>query len=97
MPIINVVRIDSVFIQEDGFLADERSGEVVIMNVERSEYFAMDPVASRIWRYFSTPRSVAEVCDVLCLYYEAQREDMERDVLPFLSVLLKNGIIRAIQ
>ncbi|MBF0507627.1 MAG: PqqD family protein [Deltaproteobacteria bacterium] len=50
MPEGQLFGADSTVCREEGLLAGEMAGETVMMSIEKGEYYALDPVAGRIWR-----------------------------------------------
>jgi hypothetical protein len=72
---------------------NEMDGEIVMMSIENSEYYGLDPVASRIWELLEFPATIDELIGKLLLEYEVSRETCEKDVLAFSEELLEKNII----
>jgi hypothetical protein len=87
------IKADSIVRRSEGLAAGEMAGETVMMSIENGEYYALDQVASHIWRLIEKPRSVGEVCDLLLEQYDGERGEMERDILLFLNDLMARGLI----
>jgi hypothetical protein len=87
------IGVDTIVSRGEGLVASEMAGETVMMSIEKGEYYALDPVASRIWRLIEKPCSVAAVCDVLLQHYDGERGEVERDVLLFLNDLMTRGLL----
>lgn len=67
--------------------------EVVMMSVEKGNYYSLDLVASRVWELLEEPTTLRALCDQLLEEYEVDRETCERDVLEFLDKLRDQEII----
>jgi Coenzyme PQQ synthesis protein D (PqqD) len=78
----------------EGIVANDIDDEKVMMNVEKGQYYGLDPVGSRVWELLERPVRVAELIDALTLKYDVDRATCERDVLAFLEELHEDGIIR---
>lgn len=94
MPDNHPLGFASVIVRAEAVLSSEVAGETVLMSVENGEYYAMDAVASRIWRIIETPHPVAAVCDELLGRFDADREQLERDTLAFFNHLLAKRLIK---
>ncbi len=67
--------------------------EAVILDLNQSMYFGLDPVGTFIWQMLQEPVGVAEVCSAVVERYAVEAERCERDVLGFLSELASEGLI----
>lgn len=74
-------------------LSCELDGEAVILNLQNSVYYGLDPVGARIWRLIQTPRTVNEVRDILLQEYDVEADRCERDLLELLQKLAAEGLI----
>ena len=74
-------------------LSGEIDEEVVMMSVEKGNYYSLDLVASRVWELLEEPTTLRALCDQLLEEYEVDRETCERDVLEFLDKLRDQEII----
>lgn len=68
--------------------------ETVMINVETGKYYGMDPVGGRIWSLLESPKSLAELLDVLCDEYDVEHEQCRVDVLAFLQYLNGEGLVQ---
>jgi hypothetical protein len=67
--------------------------EAVMMSVEAGRYYGLNAVASRIWELLETPKTVAQLCALLCEEFEVDAQTCETEVLKFASNLIDNGIV----
>jgi len=75
-------------------ITTEFEGKVVMMDVARGEYFALDDIAGDIWRRIEAPCSFAELIDSLAASYDADRAIIARDVQTLLARLRAQGFLR---
>ncbi|MBN1131773.1 MAG: lasso peptide biosynthesis PqqD family chaperone [Bacteroidales bacterium] len=75
-------------------LFSEVDGEIVMLSIENSEYYHLDPTGRDIWNLLSEPRSFRELIAALMEEYDVSAEQCRKDVTPFLKALLESGIIK---
>ncbi|MFC1451960.1 PqqD family peptide modification chaperone [Verrucomicrobiota bacterium] len=71
-------------------------GEIVVTSIDAGSYYALDPVASRIWKLIAKPVAVAEICDIIVTEYDVERTQCERDVIEHLNRLTDYGLVRTV-
>ena len=74
----------------------EVDGEVVMMDAESGQYYALDPIGSAIWRRLATPLTVQDLCVELEAEYDAAPEVIRADVLALLDQMAERGLIRTV-
>ena len=67
--------------------ASELDGETVMMDMERGNYFMLNPVGSRIWELIEKTVSVEEIIHQLREEYEVSLEECQEAVKEFLHEL----------
>jgi len=67
--------------------------EVALMSIETGKYYALNPVASDIWRILEKPSSVGELISSLTLEYDVDNETCTEQVIPFLEKLISEGLV----
>lgn len=81
----------------------ERNGEhlstpvdddLVILNLPRDVYIALDPIGRRIWEMLDAPLTVAELCARLVQEFDSTAEQITTDVLAFLGEMAEEELIR---
>ena len=68
-------------------------GESVLLNLESSTYFGLDPVGTRIWQLIERHRRLGDVLRDLLQEYEVEADVMERDLIQLVSELLGQGLV----
>jgi Coenzyme PQQ synthesis protein D (PqqD) len=70
--------------------------EIVILNLPRDNYIALDPIGKRIWELLEAPLSAAELSHRLTLEYDVGEAQCQEDVQSFLEQLQAEGLIHAV-
>lgn len=85
---------DTLISRSPSALATEFNGEIVIMSIERNEYYSLDDIASDIWRRIEAPCSFAELVEGLATDYDADHEVIAADIRDLLNRMIALGGIR---
>lgn len=78
----------------DRILGTEIDDETILLDMKSENYFGFDSVGSYIWRLLKGGKSLQETYDALLDLYEAEPELMKKDLLEFIEMLEKNGLIK---
>lgn len=65
-----------------------------MMDIDQGKYFALNPVAARIWELLENEMSLVELCETLQHEYEVSNEQCHRDVEEHLAELEKMKLIK---
>jgi hypothetical protein len=84
---------DCVVVQKPGAIVSDMNGEKVMLSVENGKYYNLGRQGGRIWELITSPVAVTDLVTALMAEYEIDRETCERDVLKFLSALLRENMI----
>lgn len=87
------VDLNSEVVQSKDQVCTEVDGEVVMMSIQKGNYYSLDTVGGVIWERLAQPCRVSELCDALLVEYEVDRATCEADVLRFLSEMENQGLI----
>lgn len=74
-------------------LARRVGDEVIVLDMERGEYFGLPAVGARIWELLPDGKSLADVADVVASEYDVDRAAAERDVLGLVADLSDKGLL----
>lgn len=72
----------------------EVGGESVLLDLESSRYFALDQVGTSMWMELAEHGSPRKTKEEMMRLYEAEPEQLERDLLDLLKQLVREGLIR---
>jgi hypothetical protein len=70
---------------------------MVMVSMERGEYFGLNPIGTRIWGEIKTPKKVSDLCHILKPDYNVKGEQCEKDVLVFLNQMAEKRLVRIIK
>jgi hypothetical protein len=75
-------------------LAAEVDGEIVMMSIERGQYFGLDDIGSDIWKRLDPPCSFSTLIEGLAADYDADRATIAADVRTLLGGMLADDVVR---
>lgn len=87
---------EHVVVRDSQLLFSEMDREVVVLNMTGNNYVGLDVVGSRIWALLQTPQRVEDLCVLLSREYAATTEEIAAGVLPFLSELVREGLVQIV-
>ena len=65
----------------------------VLLNIDSSEYYTLDPVATRIWELIGKGRNTAGIIRMITADFKASDQRIRQDVLDFTAQLIKEKLI----
>jgi len=89
-----IIDSDSRVMRRPDLFTTSINGETVMMNADRGEYCALDPIASDIWERLARPRAVGELARELGEVYEGDPAVILADLLALLNRLAAQDVIR---
>lgn len=87
------VALTSVVSRKSIIISQPLDDDIVMANIERGHYYGIKNTGKRIWELVESPRSVKELCDILCQEYMVDRTICEQDILAFIDELIHEGLI----
>ena len=72
----------------------ELQGEAVILSLESSTYFGLDPIGTRIWHLCATHTSLRAVWEAMQEEFDAPSDTLQSDLLAFIDQLSANGLVK---
>lgn len=67
--------------------------EIVMMSVERGQYYNLNAVGTRIWHLLETPRNLAQIVTALAEIYDAPEDKIRAEAAAFLARLEREGLL----
>jgi hypothetical protein len=67
-------------------------GEAVLVDPAIGKVRVLNELGGRVWELLDGQRNLAEIIALICQEYEAQPDEVERDVLTFLDELTRKGL-----
>ena len=74
-------------------LFDKIGDEIVMLNMEKGRYHALDEIATEIWELIAEPIQVADLISALLTEFDVSLEDCQRDVLAYLEQLQERDLL----
>ena len=73
--------------------AREFDGELIILDLQQGEYYALDAVGTQMWKHLVDGRSPAEIASVLQPEYKVEEAMLLKDVLVLLNELRARHLV----
>lgn len=90
---MNSISLESIVRRSSDVMASQVDNELVMMDVERGMYYALNPVGADIWERLAEPQTVADICAQLTQQYDVDQATCEADVLAVLNDMAENGLL----
>jgi len=92
--VMQKLNLNSV-VQRDPSVVGAAAGEdVVMVNIDKGEYYGISDVARGIWQVIEVPNKVSDIIDVLVTDYDVERSLCEKETLSFLEELLAEHLLQ---
>lgn len=82
------------FIRNQETIAGQIDEEMVMVDIDKGNYFAFNAVATRIWELLETPRSMEELCGLLLEEYEVSLTQCRAEVERHLTKMEESSLIQ---
>lgn len=87
------IDINNFITRNEEIDATDLDGEVVMMNLEKGQYFMMNKVGSRIWEIIHEPVKVTSIISILLGEYDVEEMECQCTVIQFLNNLKNAELI----
>lgn len=74
-------------------IAQEVSGETVILDLKSEQYFSLDTVGTRVWQLLQASSHIEEIYQQLLEEYDVEPSRLRTDLEDLLTALEKEGLI----
>lgn len=82
------------YIRNNNTVSGKLQDEMVMMDIDKGKYFALNAVSSSIWNYLEKPLSLDELCQKLREEYEVSAEQCKSETKTHLKEMIKLGLIK---
>jgi hypothetical protein len=69
------------------------SGQVVLLHLPQERYYSLDDVGSRMWALLVEDGDPRNVIRQLLEVYDVTEQELERDLLAFITRLAESGLV----
>ena len=74
-------------------IAQEVSGETVILDLKSEQYFSLDTVGTRVWQLLQDSPHIEEIYEQLLQEYDVDPSRLRTDLEDLISTLAEEGLI----
>lgn len=92
---IQEVLVDYIFERNHNQIFSAIEDEIVILNIETSEYISNNKVGSSIWGFLEEPHTFNDIIEYLVSIYDVSLQECQQDTEPFLVEMINAGLIIA--
>ena len=85
---------DSIVARTEDILFNKVGNEVVMLNMEKGHYHALDEIGGTIWEMIAEPIRVTDLCSSLMELFDVTAEDCQCDVLTYLKQLQERNLLQ---
>jgi len=93
MPTLPDIDLETVVVRSQNQLAGDIDREIVVLSIDKGEYYQLNGAGSRIWELVEAPIKVSDLIDHLPEEFDVRRAACEPQVLDFLRKMLAEGLI----
>lgn len=87
------ISLDTLVVQSQGTIVSDMDGEKVMMSIEKGKYYNLGPVGGVIWDGLQKHILISKLIDNLISLYDVEYSECKEQVMSFLEVLYKEGLI----
>lgn len=87
------VQETNTVVRTEHTMAAPIADEIVIMSLNTNNYITLNSIGKRIWELVETPTGVEGLCTQLKAEFKGPPDEIERDVLEFLTQLHSEGVL----
>lgn len=86
--------LNSVVQRDPKVIAALAGEDVLMVNIDKGEYYGVSNVAREIWEAIENPKKISDLIEDLVTNYRVERSLCERETLLFLEELLAERLVR---
>lgn len=94
MMITQKITPDCPIEQSKGNIVSDMDGEKVMMSIENGKYYNLGEIGGVIWDLLNKQIFVNELVSILMSEYSVDQSECKEQVISFLELLYKEGLIR---
>lgn len=74
-------------------LAQEVSGEMVLLDLASENYFGLDPIGARIWQLLQEKDDLASLHETMLAEFDVESDQLEADLIELIGKLEEAGLV----
>jgi hypothetical protein len=83
----------SVISKNSSIISSKMDNEVVMMSIDKGNYYGLNPVAAEIWEMLKEPMTIQSICDRLMIEFDVELDKCYNEVIVFIEKLVNEGLI----
>ena len=91
---MSTIEPGTLIMRDPDMIAAEMDGDLVMMSIERGEYFGIGGVGTLAWELLEQPTTVDQLCAAVCEAFEVDADTCRDDMLGFVNELLTLGLVQ---
>lgn len=88
------INVKDIVLRKDNILSSVVDDETVLLCIENSKYYGIDPVGTSIWNLLDEPRSIELIIITMQELYDVSAEQCRTDVLRFINHLVEKNLVK---
>ncbi len=88
-----MLSLSSIVVRKDELLESSVDNEIILLSIQNSQSYGLNPTASRIWELLNKPISIGEITQLIAEEFGVAESDCEKDVLSFITNLDSEKLI----
>ena len=88
---------DTQWQRSDAWVGATVEDSFVMINIDSGHYVSLNATADAVWRALETPRTSAEICDLLLAQFDVSPETCARSVSVALDTMRDRNLARPLQ
>ncbi|MEC2076074.1 lasso peptide biosynthesis PqqD family chaperone [Metabacillus fastidiosus] len=89
--------LNTQIVRSEGFVASDMDGEKVMMSIANGKYYNLGETGGVIWDFLQSPVSINQIVTKLMSEYDVEERVCREEVLSFLVLLYKEGLVKTNQ
>ena len=84
--------LDTVLVMSPAVVSQELEGELVLLHLDRAEYFGLNATGTHVWNGIASGQSLGTIAEGVSQQFHIDRERARADVLALAESLLAAGL-----
>ncbi|WP_271424086.1 PqqD family protein [Aequorivita sinensis] len=85
------------YIKNSNSVSGRLQDEQVILDIEKGNYFSLNPVATKIWDILEKPLTTEEVCVKLLEEYNVESDKCKTETNTYIEEMIKLGLVQEVK
>jgi hypothetical protein len=87
------ITFDQTIIMKEDVLVQDLGGELVLLSLDREEYFGLDDVGTQMWNTLKEVGSLQTAYEQLLTVYSVEPDELKQDLLDLVNRLYDNRLV----